>query len=69
MARDYEPLGLCAPIKWEGGDPPLPPETVVVVEYRSGLASKARKVKDLWWDHRNQMDDIVAYRYWPDEVK
>lgn len=69
MTRDYEPSGLCDPIKWEGGPAPLPPETAVIVTFRDGLTSKARRVKTLNWEHSQQMDDIVSYQYWPDDLK
>ena len=50
-------------IDWNGGECPVPPETKVEVELRSGAVMEAR-AGDYYWDHDDDDDDadIVSYR-------
>ena len=51
--------------RWAGGDCPVDPETTVIVQFRDGLSTRAIKANKLWWHHKPQNDDIVAYRTLP----
>lgn len=39
----------------------LQPNDVVIVQFRDGLYSKARKVDSLRWEHVGNCDDVIAY--------
>lgn len=63
-------------IKWDGGERPVPPETIVEVELRSGdkIGSSGALTAQDWdrspdfpddppqWEHHGFPDDIIAYR-------
>ena len=48
-------------IDWNGGECPVPPETKVEVELRSGAVMEAR-AGDYYWDHDDDGGDIFSYR-------
>lgn len=53
-------------IEWKGGECPVPPDTLVGVQFRNGETNVA-PAKMYWWPHQNRADirDIVAYHVVP----
>ncbi len=49
-------------IKWEGGECPVSPETLVDVRYRSRVTNVRRPAKAFRWSNMRHVADIVAYR-------
>ena len=49
------------PIKWSGGECPVPPGTVVEVKLRGGIIEEAGLAKNYDWRHGG-VNDIVEYR-------
>lgn len=48
-------------IEWEGGECPVPGDTLVEVRTRTGRVGRDA-AKAFWWDHWDETSDIVAYR-------
>lgn len=48
--------------KWEGGECPVSPETLVDVRYRSRVTNVRRPAKAFRWSNMRHVADIVAYR-------
>ena len=48
-------------IDWNGGECPVPPETLVEIRYRNGVVGLAYAA-DRWWRHDIGSGDIVEYR-------
>lgn len=48
-------------IKWNGGECPVPGETPVSVQRRSGVVESGR-ARAFWWNHLGWSGDIVSYR-------
>jgi len=55
-------------IEWAGGDCPVPPGTVVEVEFTT-MARWIGPAKDWCWKHEDDDMNIVAYRLSKDEGK
>ena len=49
-------------IKWNGGECPVPPDTVVKVKCRSGKVLEPRLAYRYSWTHIDRVNDIVEYR-------
>lgn len=49
-------------IKWEGGECPVPPETIVEVRFRNGEVHGPIPSRGFDWKHEVMDDDIIAYR-------
>ena len=48
-------------IKWDGGESPVPPGTVVKVRYRNGVLESGHRADEYWWLHGTGYIDIVEY--------
>lgn len=44
------------------------PNALVVVRFRDGLESKARRSDGLRWEHHGLPDDVVSYRVLAEDV-
>lgn len=49
-------------IKWDGGECPVPPDTVVIVKMSDEPPSAPLRASCYRWDHRGSLGDIVKYR-------
>ena len=49
-------------IKWNGGECPVPPETIVEVKLRCGVIKQAASAQYYRWCHGGNGVDIVEYR-------
>ena len=49
-------------IKWNGGDRPVPPDTLVEVRLRNGDVMNQRLAYEWQWNHLDVISDIVEYR-------
>jgi hypothetical protein len=50
-------------IKWDGGECPVPPDTLVDIRIRDGYEAIGEDVAKGWnWKHHMLRNDIVAYR-------
>ena len=51
------------PIDWNGGECPVPPDTMVNVRYHSGDTEEGYRAGDYLWNHGlNDDSDIIEYR-------
>ena len=48
-------------IKWDGGECPVPPDTVVEVKLRCGIIESETLADNLYWSHDGDSSDIVEY--------
>lgn len=48
-------------IKWNGGECPVHPDTVVEYEMKAGMGCKIG-AGWLYWDHKKRSGDIIAYK-------
>ena len=49
-------------IKWNGGECPVPPDTMVEVKFRRGAPEREERAGRYFWNHEGEDDDIVEYR-------
>ena len=49
-------------IKWDGGECPVPPKTLVEVKLRSGTVMGPGRAFGYRWNHLGNRTDIIAYR-------
>ena len=49
------------PIKWDGGECPVPPDTVVTAQLRSGEVLGPDRASAFTWNHIGGPGDIVSY--------
>lgn len=57
-------------VKWEGGECPVPKDTIVQIRMRDGTsACEPRVAGELRWDHRGWRGDITRYRVVKPECK
>lgn len=49
-------------IKWDGGECPVPPKTLVKIKLRSGHVTGPVFAVNCMWEHHNYHADIVEYR-------
>lgn len=49
-------------IKWDGGECPVPPETMVEVRYRNGDTETGNSADEYLWHHGFGETEIVEYR-------
>ncbi len=56
-------------IEWNGGECPVPPETMVEYRFRGATPSGVNEftgiAEPLFWNHTGTYDDIIAYRLAP----
>ena len=54
---------ICGPwIKWNGGECPVPPDTLVEVKFRRGDSTSEHPASDYCWRHYGEDHDTVEYR-------
>ena len=49
-------------IKWDGGECPVPPDTMVDLQFRGGGSQSGYPAYAYFWRHGGDGDDIVEYR-------
>ena len=49
------------PIKWDGGECPVPPDASVEVNFRCGIIKQVAPAKNYRWSHDGDCLDIVSY--------
>ena len=49
------------PIKWDGGECPVPPDASVEVNFRCGIIKQVAPAKNYRWSHDGDGLDIVGY--------
>ena len=49
-------------IKWNGGECPVPPDTLVEVKFRRGDSTSEHPASDYCWRHYGEDHDTVEYR-------
>ena len=49
-------------IKWDGGECPVPPDTLVEVKFRRGDSTSEHPASDYCWRHYGEDHDTVEYR-------
>ena len=59
----YPAPGADGWVEWNGGEKPHTHDYEIVdTRHRSGRIGRGNRTCDLWWDHRDTGNDIVAYR-------
>ena len=55
-------------IKWNGGECPVPPDTMVEVKFRRGAPEREGRAGRYFWNHEGEADDIVEYRTFTEQA-